>query len=221
MARAILEFMFHRALRPSLPLIALYVVLSVFWVGFAYGVAPNIITAAYHERSVSVLNWVFQGHRSVPVEHYLDRWSSIAAALQIATILHPVIVLFIVSIDRKHRLLVVNAPRAHLCANFVLIAFSAAFLALTALSRVWAGGDYANYFTEWMMVRRGNPWYGGFNTYGPLFNVLAPWPGLTLSRISFCSRFLTSSSRTLRLAEDSLLSRGLGLVSGASTRCLG
>jgi hypothetical protein len=192
MARAMLEFMFHRALRPSLPLIALYLVLSVFWVGFAYGVAPNIITAAYHERSLPVLNWVFQGHRSVPAEHYLDRWSSIAVALQIAMILHLVIVLFTVSVDRKHRLLVLNAPRADLCANFVLIAFSAAFLASTALSRVWALGDYANYLVEWMMVREGNPWYGGFNSYGPLFNVLAPlaWVNPFANKLLFAFSYL-------------------------------
>jgi len=169
-----LELMFYRAPRPLLRLIALYLVLSVLWVGFAYGIAPNIITAAYHARSVSALNWVFQGHRSVPVEHYLDRWSSIAAALQMATILHLSIVLFIRSIDRKHRLRDVKAPRPDLCANFVLIGVSAAFLALTALTRIWAPGDYANYLVEWKMVREGNPWYGGFNSYGPLFNMLAP-----------------------------------------------
>ena len=127
-------------LRPLLSLIAIYAAVCLFWIGFADGVAPNIIAAAYNERSLPILNWVFQGHRSLPIEHYLDRWSVIAAAVQIATILHLVIVLFIGSIDRKHRLLLLKAPRPDLCTNFVLIAFSAAFLALTALS--WAHGDY-------------------------------------------------------------------------------
>ena len=121
-------------LRPLLPLIAIYAVVCLLWIGFANGVAPNIIAAAYNEQSLSVLNWAFQGHRSLPIEHYLDRWSVIAIAVLIATILHLVIVLFIAGIERKHRLLLLNSSRPDLCTNFVLIVFSAAFLALTALS---------------------------------------------------------------------------------------
>ena len=125
------------------------------WAGFSYGVVPNVITAAYNERSLSVLNWLFQGHRSAPIEHYLDRWSVIATAVQIATILHLGIVLFIRSIDRKHRLLLL--PRADLYTNIVLIAFAAAFLALTILSGV--RGDYTAYLLEWKVVLAGHiPW---------------------------------------------------------------
>src|SRR5690348_2602418 len=80
--------------RLSLRLIAIYAIMCLFWVGFADWLAPNIISAAYDERNLSILNWVFQG-RSFPVEHYVDRWNVIAAAALLAAVLHLVIVLFI------------------------------------------------------------------------------------------------------------------------------
>jgi Glycosyltransferase family 87 len=162
---------------PLLPLIAIYAAVCLLWIGFANGIAPNIIAAAYNEQSLSVLNWFFQSHRSLPREHYLDLWNVIAAAVLIATVLHLVIVLFIGSIGRKHRLLLLDTPRACSRTNFVLIAFSAAFLAVTALS--WAHGDYRAYLEMWMIVLGGrDPWPAGtprypFNTYGPLFDALA------------------------------------------------
>jgi len=162
-----------------LSLIAIYVVLSLFWIGFAYGVAPNILIAAYNEQSLTILNWVFQGHRSLPVEHFLERWSVIAAAVLIASILHFLIVMFIENIDGKYRLRLVDTPKSALCSNSVLIAFSAAFLGLTATS--WARGDYSGYLYEWSLILDGHdPWYRPpypghpFNAYGPLFNALAP-----------------------------------------------
>jgi len=184
--------MCRHELRRSLLLIATYAALWVFWVGFADGVAPNIIAAAYNERSLSVLNWVFQGHRSLPIEHYLESWRVVAAAVQIATILHLMIVLFIRRIDRKHRLLLLKTPRADLYTNFILIAFSAAFLALTALS--WIHGDYRAYLFEWMTVLAGrNPWlYRPLNAYGPLFNVLAPlvWVNPLANKLLFAFSYL-------------------------------
>ena len=101
-----------------------------------------------------------------------------AAALQIAIILHLALVLFIVKIDLKHRVRLPNTPGRALNVNFVLIAFSAAFLALTALS--WVRADYPGYVDEWMAVLAGrDPWLDepsrkSFSAYGPLFNVLAP-----------------------------------------------
>ena len=44
----------------AVPLIAIYAIMCLLWIGFADGVAPNIIAAAYNERSLSVLNWLFK-----------------------------------------------------------------------------------------------------------------------------------------------------------------
>jgi hypothetical protein len=181
------EFMVHHTLRPSLPIIALYGILSVFWVGLAYGLAPNIITAAYSERSVSILNWVFQGHRALPLEYYLSRWSMIAAALQIAMMLHLVIVLFIVGNDIKRP----SSPKVALRANLVIIVFSGGFLVLTVLTEMF--GDYANYVYEWSGVLDGHPWgIRGFNAYGPLFNALAPlaWVNPLANKLLFAFTYL-------------------------------
>jgi hypothetical protein len=41
---------------PLLPLIAIYAAVCLLWIGFANGIAPNIIAAAYNEQSLSVLN---------------------------------------------------------------------------------------------------------------------------------------------------------------------
>src|SRR5262249_7116569 len=132
----------------------------------------------------------FQGHGSAPIEHYLDRWSEIATTVQIATILHLGIVLFIQSIDRKRRLLFL--PRADLYTNIVLIAFAAAFLALTILSGVH--GDYTAYLGEWKLVLAGHiPWRSRpINAYGPLFNVLAPlvWVNPLANKLLFAFSYL-------------------------------
>ena len=94
----------NRLLRPPLPLLAIYAFGTLLWIGFANRIAPNLIAAAYNERSLSLLNWFFRSHRSLPLKHYLDRWSVIAAAVSIAVVLHLVIDLFIGHISRRHRL---------------------------------------------------------------------------------------------------------------------
>jgi hypothetical protein len=168
----------------------------MLWIGFANGVASRIIADAYNEQSLSVLNWAFQGHRSLPVGHYLDRWSDITAAVLIATIMHLVIVLFIAGSDRKHGLLIGKNSRADSHTNFVLIAFSAAFLALTALSLTH--GDYRAYLSQWVAVLGGrDPWLfetslAYRNAYGPLFNVLAPlvWFGLFANKLLFAFAYV-------------------------------
>src|SRR5262245_21714970 len=162
--------------RPGVPLLATYAIVCLLWIAFADGIAPKIISAAYNERSLSVLNWFFKSHRSLPLEHYLDRWSVTAAAVLIAIVLHLAIVLLIGRIDRR----LSATPTALSRINFILIAFSAAFLALTVLS--WAQGDYKYYYLdEWRVVLAGrDPWLCGrplnpaCNSYGLLFNALAP-----------------------------------------------
>jgi hypothetical protein len=177
--------------RPEIvPLIAGYIVLCLIWAAVSYSAVPRVITAAYNERSLSVLNWLFEGHRSVPIKHYLDRWSVIAAAVQIAMILHLGIVLFIQRIDRKRRLLC--PPRADLRANIILVAFAAAFFALTILCGV--RGDYTAYLLEWKVVLEGgSPWLSRpINAYGPLFNVLAPgiWLNPLANKLLFAFCYL-------------------------------
>ncbi len=159
-------------LRPLSSLIAIYASVCILWIGFAKGVAPNIITDAYNEQTLSVLNWAFQGHRSLPIGHYLDLWSEITIAVLIATILHLVIVLFIVGSEHKDPLLLDNSSKPNSRTNFVLIVFSAAFLGLTALSPT--RGDYPAYLREWKAVLGGHdPWLDTGNAYGPLFNMLS------------------------------------------------
>jgi hypothetical protein len=204
--------MSHHDLGRLLFLIATYAALWLFWMGFANGVAPDIIAAAYDGRSLSVLNWVFQGHRSLPLEHYLESWSAIAAAVQIAMILHLVIVLLIKSIDRKNRFLLLKTAKAKLFTNFILIAFSAAFLALTALS--WIHADYRAYLFEWMTVLAGrNPWlYRPLNAYGPLFNTLAPlvWVNPLANKLLFAFSYLVY---VVWLIKDFAPRQGLIVVS--------
>ena len=190
------------------PLIVIYVVLSILWIGFAYEAAPSIIIAAYNEKSLWFLNWVFQGRRSLPVEHFLQRWNVIAAAVLIAALLHFLIVVLIESIDRRHRSRLVEPAKSGLWTNSVLIGFSAAFLGLTAAS--WGPGDYSGYLYEWLLVLDGrDPWYRtsypdhppnftamvarpSLNPYGPLFNALAPlvWVNPLANKLLFAFSYL-------------------------------
>jgi Glycosyltransferase family 87 len=182
--------------RPPVPLFAIYAIVCLSWIGFAGGIAPNIISAAYNERSLPVLNWIFKNHRSLPLEHYLDRWSVTAAAVFIAIVLHLAIVLFIGRLDRKHRLSA--TPPAASRINFILIIFSAAFFTVTVLS--WAQGDYKYfYLDEWMVVLGADdPWLCGTplnpacNSYGPLFNALAPlvWVNPLANKLLFAFSYL-------------------------------
>jgi hypothetical protein len=169
----------------------IYAAVGLLWIGFAKWIAPDIIAAAYHERGLSVLNWAFQGHRSLPIEHYLDRWSMMAAAVQIAMSLHLMIVLFIRRTEYKYRIVLHKTLGADLRTNFVLNVFSAAFLALTVLS--WIRGDYRDYLDEWVTVLAGRiPWLNPLNAYGPLFNVLAPlvWVNPLANKLLFAFSYL-------------------------------
>jgi len=198
--------------RPPVPLLAIYAIVCLLWIGFAVGIAPNIISAAYNERSLSVLNWLFKSHRSLPIEHYLDRWSVFAAAVSIAIVLHLAIVLFIGRIDRKNRF----PEKTRVCSrtNFILIVFSAAFFAVTVLS--WAQGDYKYfYLDEWMVVLGGrDPWLCGTplnpacNSYGPLFNALAPlvWVNPLANKLLFAFVYLAF---VIWLIKDYMPRRGL------------
>jgi hypothetical protein len=201
----------------------------LLWVGFAYGIAPGIIAAAYNERSLSLLNWFFKSHRSLLLDHYLDRWSVFAVAVSIAIVLHLAIALFIARIDRRHR--VPDATRPCSRINFILIAFSGAFFAVTILS--WAQGDYTHfYLDEWTVVLGGrdpwlcmretclnwpeNPTIAGsrthFNSYGPLFNALAPlvWVNPLANKLLFAFSYL---AYVIWLIKDLAPRRGLGTLS--------
>ena len=141
-----------------IPLIAVYAILGTAWAAFAHCIAPGIIVAAYADRSLSMLNRIFQGNRDLPVEHYLHSWNLVAGAIDIAVVLHFVIVLFIASIDRRHKLRFRDAAKTNANANIVLIAFSAVFLTTTAITG-FSRGDYGAYDIEWTSILNGqNPW---------------------------------------------------------------
>jgi len=167
--------MFYWPLRPSLRLVAIYTIICPFWVGLAYWVAPN--TAAHGEPNPSMLN--------------------VAAAALLAVLLHLVTVLFICRIDRKHRGRFFEQARPYSRANTALVLFSAAFLGLAVLSG--AQGDYGGYLNEWKAVLGGrNPWeseaqVGAWvNSYGPLFNLLAPlaWVNPLANKLLFAFAYL-------------------------------
>jgi hypothetical protein len=213
-------------LRPSLRLIAIYATICLFWVGFAGWFVPRIVAIAFdepnlptsnwvfrsgsalfvrreHWTDLSIINWVFQDRRPLPIEYFLNRWSVIAVAALLAATLHLLTVLFIYHIDHKHRVRFLDAerpssqPRSR--PNATLIMFSAAFLAFTVLSG--SKGDYPFYLDEWMTVLAGdNPWtalaggdpWAGYNTYGPLFNLLAPlaWVNPFANKLLFSFSYL-------------------------------
>src|SRR5262249_24734504 len=124
-----------------IPFLAIYAILGTAWVAFAHCIAPSIIVAAYADRSFSTLNRIFQGKRYLPVEHYLQSWNLVVGAIDIAVILHFVIVLFIANIDRRQKLRSRNAAIVNPNANMVLVAFSAVFLTTTAITG-FSSGDY-------------------------------------------------------------------------------
>jgi len=80
--------------RPPVPRLVICTIVCLLWIGFAYGLAPTIVAATYNEQSLSIPNRFFKSHRSLPLEHYLDRWSVTAAAVLIIIVLHLAIVLF-------------------------------------------------------------------------------------------------------------------------------
>ena len=159
---------------------SLYLVLLAAGIGLARGLAPTWLTSAYHGESWSVLNRLFDGHRSHPVEYYLQRWDVITGALAIAAVLHVILVLLVGWFDRRieREGLPHDRQRSEARASWTLIIFSLAFLGAAALSG--PRHDYSAHMMVWNMVLHGgDPWFippGGdavLNAYGPLFNALA------------------------------------------------
>jgi hypothetical protein len=179
-----------------IPVIAVYAILGTAWAAFAHCIAPGIIVAAYADRSLSMLNQIFQGNRYLPVEHYLHSWNLVAGVIDIAVVLHFVIVIFIASINRRHKLRFRDAAKTNANANMVLIAFSAVFLTTTAITG-FSNGNYGSYDTEWTSILNGqNPWAWNLddllNAYGPLFNILAPmtWLNPLFNKLLFAFSYL-------------------------------
>jgi hypothetical protein len=181
--------------QPYILLIVAYAILGTAWAAFAHCIAPRIIVAAYADQSHSMLDRIFQSN-PLSVEHYLHSWNLITGAIDIAVVLHCVIVFFIASIDRRHKLRFRNAAKTNSNANVMLIAFSAVFLTATAITG-FSTGDYSSYDTEWISILNGqNPWawnyYELLNTYGPLFNVLAPitWLNPLFNKLLFAFSYV-------------------------------
>jgi len=159
-------------------LIAVYAILGTAWAAFAHFVGPDIIVATCADRSPSMLN----------------RWSLFTGAIEIAVVLHFIIVLVILSIDRRHKLRFRDEAKTNADTNTVLIAFSAVFLTTTAVTG-FSRGDYSDYDIEWTSILNGqNPWSFDdiLNAYGPLFNVLAPmtWLNPLFNKLLFAFSYL-------------------------------
>ena len=144
--------------------------LGAAWAAFAHWIAPGIIV---------VPNRLCRSTGDLPIG-YLNCWEVLAGAMQIALILHFIIVLLVRSIGRKHKGRYPESTNANERAvDILLIAFSAAFLSVTAITGILA--DYDAYVILWTSIlNERNPWSWNFtgyeliNAYGPLFNVLAP-----------------------------------------------
>jgi hypothetical protein len=175
-----------------IPLIAVYAILGTGLGGVRAFHCTGIIVAAYADRSISMLNRIFQANRDLPVEHYLHSWNLVAGAIDIAVVLHLVIVLFIGSIDGRHKLRCCDAAKTNANANMVL--FSAVFLITTAITG--NRNDYDAYLIEWTAVLNGeDPWTEHFNVLnanGPLFNVMAPmtWLSPLFNKLLFAFSYL-------------------------------
>jgi len=203
-------------LRVSPRLVVIYAAICLSWVGFAGLIAPQIISAAYEERNLSILNWVFHG-RSLPVEHYIERWNVVAVAALLAAVLHLAIVLFICGANHKQRIQFLDGTQLSR-ANAALIIFSATFLAVTVLSG--ARGDYRGYLYQWTAALGGaNPWDQdwvlmplGASAYGPLFSMLAAlaWVNPLANKLLFAFSYLVY---TIWLIKDFAPRRGVVALS--------
>jgi hypothetical protein len=196
-------------LRSALPFVSIYAALSLGWIIFAYGAVPNIIELPYNGNSFSLLILSLQGQTSL--KYCAECYGVIAGAVQIAIILHLIVVLFIRSIDRKYELTSVKSISGK--TNVILIGFSAVFLAVTVLSGIH--GDYPAYLKEWLTVLTGRiPWSNRLNAYGPLFNVLAlsAWINPLTNKLLFAFSYLVY---IVWLIKDFAQRRGLDGVSWA------
>jgi hypothetical protein len=168
-------------MRQSLVVIAIYAAFCLAWIGFAQWIVPT--------------NWSFSDHSASSGQHYLDRWAVFARAVPLAAILHLIVVLYIERIRRKHQALVRDRERLNARVDAALILVSAVFLALTILTGVQS--DYEQKLAVWMDVLAGrDPWLNlsasSFNSYGPLFNVLAPlvWISPLANKLLFAFSYL-------------------------------
>ncbi len=154
-------------------LVSLYGALAATWLALAHWAVPPIVDAAYHGRSLEPLNRVFRARQPHPLDHYFHLWDDFAAAVLIAGALHLAFVLLVRRLDRH-----IEASRETARASQLLIAFAAAFLAVTLLSG--PRHDYVADLEIWTVVLRGgDPWWiipekgVPLHAYGPLFNALA------------------------------------------------
>jgi hypothetical protein len=172
----------------SFAVITAYAAMCLLWAGFSHWLAPSIAAAAYAGKIPTILNWSFHSSSPLPLEHYIDVWNTLSRAVELALILHLVLVLLIRAIDEKHFATSNQKTPGTSGSNFIFFAFSAVFLA----SCIIAGprGDYVAYIVEWRDVLEGrDPWhvvsvdngasFNVLNDHGPFFNVLAPFIWIT------------------------------------------
>ncbi len=163
-------------------LVALYVALTIAWIGLARWVVPPLLVADRPGRTLAALKRYLQGFATPYTgRDLLGRWVEVSVAVGIAAFLHLTILLILRRYDlRAAEERSAADVRGGRGVSLALWMFSLAFLVVTVLT--WPRHDYYFYLQMWYEVRQGHdPWWivfgrhgdGPLNAYGPAFNLLA------------------------------------------------
>jgi hypothetical protein len=160
--------------RGALILAALYGLPAAVWLFAA------LVREAYHYRNVPLLNRLFPEPTLEPVAHGLTFWRTYCEGPTLVWLIHLVIVLTIMAANHAQGESPVPAERhTARMMDWWLAGLSLIFLVVSLVSG--PQDDYYAFLQEWDRVNIGDdPWWipsgMGYspNTYGPLFNVLAP-----------------------------------------------
>jgi hypothetical protein len=206
--------------------IVIYAALALGWAGFARWIVPPLLAAEPPGRLAAAV----RRYLAVPpvlflTQDPLGRWREVSEAVLIALALHLAIVGLLRRQDRRSAAeRTAGEARAARRMSHVLALLAAAFLAVTALSRVFQ--DYYFYLEIWYHVRHGrDPWfivYGQLgavplNAYGPLFNLLGLPAGINplAPKLLFAFTYIlfaTSAIKGFLAAHPPSGLRALGLI---------
>jgi hypothetical protein len=201
-------------------LFAVYLVLTVAWVGVGRWVVPPLLAAERPGRALAAVQRHLQGY-ATPFTHrdLLGLSAEFTVAVGIAAILH----LTILWILRRYDLRVAEvrsaaAVRGERGVSRALAILALAFLAVTVLT--WPRHDYYFYLQMWYEVRQGHdPWWmvpgrhgpGPLNAYGPAFNLLAGlfWLNPLAPKLLFAYAYVLFTVVTIKRAAASRRLSGL------------
>jgi hypothetical protein len=188
-----------------------WVVGLCFWLLFARIYAPLLVKAGYEQRSLAVVNQVFEGRSIQPVDQYLKRWEELCRTWTVALIMVLCVPLGAAyfGLDR----LMARSSAVIPAGADALILWTSAVLGILILVvslRTGAIQDYRAFESIWAAVLRGeDPWncfepgqnglptISGAYAYGAAFNVLSilTLGGLLLPKAFFAAvRILWSVS---------------------------